>query len=47
MRAPWDVRQRRYSFSRRTRRQVSSRAGFGREFDEAIALPNGRDDPMV
>ena len=23
----------------------SSRAGFGREFDEPIALPNGRDAP--
>ncbi len=28
-----------------TRRQVSSRARFGREFDEPIALPNGRDAP--
>ena len=24
-----------------------SRAGFGREFDERIALPNGRDAPMT
>jgi len=23
-----------------------SRAGFGREFDERIALPNGRDAPI-
>ena len=25
---------------------VSSRAGFRREFDERIALPNGRDAPI-
>ena len=34
-----DVRQRRCSVPCRTRR-CSSRAGFGREFDEPIALPN-------
>jgi hypothetical protein len=28
-----------------TRCQVSSRAGFGREFDEPIALPNERYAP--
>jgi hypothetical protein len=31
----------------RTRRQVSSRAGFGREFDETITLPNGCDASMT
>jgi hypothetical protein len=25
----------------------SSRADFGRDFDEPIALPNGRDPPMA
>jgi hypothetical protein len=42
-----DVRQRRCSVACRTRCQVSSRAGFGRELDEPIALPNGRYAPMT
>jgi hypothetical protein len=41
-----DVRQRRYSIPSRTSAKYR-RAGFRREFDEPIALPNGRDAPMT